>query len=120
MKRTLIAQQGEVRIYKIDAIPENTNTIQCERTKSGDYVISHSESGHHHIIPGIDADVISRTDSVPSGMKILYAIVRNPTALKQDAPTPHGSIQMDAGSLYELRISREYDAFADQIRRVMD
>jgi hypothetical protein len=112
--------QGEVRVYKIDAIPADIESRPAEQTAAGDWIISHSESGHHHILPGGDADVIERVDNVPTGMRILYAIVRNPTALRQDAPVPHGEIPHDAGSIYEHRISREFDPFAEQVRRVAD
>lgn len=118
MKRTVIAQQGEVKVFKIDRLPDGMTTKPVERDRNGAAIISHSESGHHHVIGG--ADVIERTDNVPAGMAILYAIVKDPTALKQDAPTPHGEIPLDADSIYELRISREYDPFAEQARRVAD
>ena len=118
MKRTVIAQQGEVKVFKIDALPKGMQTRAPEKTKSGAAIISHSESGHHHIIAG--ADVLERTDNVPAGMAILYAIVKNQTSLKQDAATPHKSIPLEADSIYELRVSREFDPFAEQARRVAD
>jgi hypothetical protein len=117
MKRTVIAQQGEAKVFRIDALPKNMQTRAPERTKSGAAIISHSESGHHHCIA--DAEVLERVDNVPAGMAILYAIVKNPTALRQDATSPHGEIKLDPG-LYEFRVSREYDPFAEQIRRVAD
>lgn len=118
MSRIMIAAQGEVRVFKIDAIPSNIQTRKPEYTKSGAAIISHSEQGHHHCIYG--AEVLERTDNVPAGMAILYAIVKNPTALKQDAATPHKSIPLEADSIYELRVAREFDPFAEQVRRVAD
>lgn len=118
MKRTIVAQQGEVRVYKIDAIPAGINTRKPPLNSYGAAIISHSESGHHHVIA--DADVLERVDNVPAGMAILYAIVKNPTSLKQDAPMPHKSIPLEADSIYELRVSREFDPFAEQARRVAD
>ncbi len=118
MKRTVIAQQGEVKVYRIDAIPSCAETRPAHGV-NGNYIISHSESGHHHVIPCADADVLERTNDVPSGMAILYAIVKNPTALKQTAPTPHGYIPLEPG-LYEYRVSRELNPFSEQTRRVMD
>lgn len=118
MKRTVIAQQGEVKVFKIDAIPAGISTREPQRNNHGAAIISHSESGHHHVIAG--ADVLERVDSIPEGMAILYAIVKEPTSLKQDAPTPHKSIPLEADSIYELRVSREYDSFAEMARRVQD
>lgn len=118
MKRTIIAAQGEVRVYKIDAIPADIVTRKPELNAHGAAIISHSEQGHHHVIG--DAEVIERTDNVPAGMAIFYAIVKDPTSLKQDAATPHKSIPLDADSIYELRVAREYDPFSEQVRRVAD
>lgn len=117
MKREVIAQQGEAKVFRIDALPKGMETREPQRNAQGAAIISHSESGHHHVLP--NAEVMERVDNVPAGMAILYAIVRNPTALKQDAPTPHGEVPLDPG-IYEFRVSREFDPFAEQIRRVAD
>lgn len=118
MKRTVIAQQGEVKVFKIDRLPQGMATKPATKDHKGNAIISHSENGNHHVIGG--ADVIERTDNVPAGMAILYAIVKDPTSLRQDAPTPHGEIPLEADSIYELRVAREYDPFAEQARRVAD
>lgn len=117
MNRTVVAQQGEVKVFRIDAIPAGISTRPPQFDAGGAAIVSHSESGNHHVIAG--AEVMERTDNVPDGMAILYAIVKDPTALEQNAPTPHGHIPLDAG-IYELRVSREHDPFSDQARRVTD
>lgn len=117
MERTVIAQQGEAKIYRISALPEVMETAPIERTKGGAAIISHSEQGHHHVLDC--ADVMERTDNVPAGMRILYAIVTAPTALRQDAAVPHSPVPLDPG-IYEFRVQREYDPFMEQARRVAD
>lgn len=117
MRRVVIAQQGEAKVFKIDALPIDMKTKEPLRNAAGAAIVSHSESGHHHVIAG--ADVLERTDNVPAGMAILYAIVKNPTALCQDAPSPHKEILLDPG-LYEIRVGREFDPFGDQVRRLAD
>lgn len=111
------AAQGEVNIRKIDVIPDGTVSVTSE---NGLLIVGHSESGHHH---GFRDDggvqLMERTRDVPAGMKILYAIVANPTALIQDASNPHDTIALDPG-LYEFRISREFNPFTEQARRVAD
>ena len=57
--------------------------------------------------------------SPPAGMRILYALLDEPTMLIQDADEPHGSHMLDAGYV-EFRIAREYDPFAEQARIVAD
>ena len=116
MTKQIIGQQGEVRIIKIDALPENIKTKDVERIGSG-YVISHSESGHHHVVTG--GDVMERINDVPAGMQIFYAILDAPEKFVQDAATPHGSFDLLEG-IYEFRISREYNPFAEEARRVAD
>ena len=115
--RTPIGNQGEVRIDRIEAMPDGAQTKKMERSPKG-YIISHSESGHHHLLDG-DVEVLERTDNVPTGMRMLYAIVKEPGRLYQDAATPHQPIDLDPG-IYEMRVKREYDPFAEQARQVAD
>ena len=117
MERTPIANQGEIRIDQIDALPEGMATVAVERVAKG-YIISHSESGHHHLLDG-DVEVMERSNDVPAGMKMIYAIVKEPSRLHQDAATPHKPIDLDPG-IYEMRIKREFDPFTEQARRVAD
>lgn len=112
--KQVIGQQGEVRIVKIDAVPAVT-TAPVDRAPKG-YIISHSESGHHHILTG--GDVMERVGA-PSGMQIFYAILDAPARFIQDASNPHGGFDLAPG-VYEFRVSREYDPFAEQARRVAD
>lgn len=116
MTKRIIGAQGEITIIQVDALPEGAATKAVERTDKG-WIISHSESGHHHLLTG--GEVMERTDKVPAGMQVLYAILEAPAALIQDAAVPHGGYDLPAG-FYEFRIAREYDPFAEQARRVAD
>lgn len=114
--KKVIGQQGEVRIVKVDALPKGMETKSVARIAKG-YIISHSESGHHHVLTG--GDVMERTDRVPDGMQIFYAILDAPEKFVQDAANPHGGFDLLPG-VYEFRVSREFDPFAEQARRVAD
>lgn len=114
--KQIIGAQGEITIIKIDALPEGMTTKPVDRTRGG-WIISHSESGHHHVLTG--GDVMERTDNVPAGMQKLYALLDVPASLVQDATVPHEGYDLAPG-IYEFRISREYDPFAEQARRVAD
>lgn len=116
MSKEIIGAQGEIVIIRISALPENITTKPVERIAAG-WIISHSESGHHHVLTG--GNVMERTDKVPAGMQVLYALLDTPAALVQDAAVPHGSYDLPAG-IYEFRIAREYDPFAERARRVAD
>ena len=108
--------QGEVTIRRIDALPDGMTATRVERASCG-YVISHSENGNHHVLT--DGEVMERTDGVPAGMRIFYAIVENPAEFRQDGPDPHEAYRLPP-AIYEFRISREYNPFADEARQVAD
>lgn len=114
--KKIIGAQGEITIIQIDAIPAGVTASKAERTAKG-WIISHSESGHHHLLTG--GDVMERTEGVPAGMQILYALLDAPASLIQDAQVPHGGYDLQAGC-YEFRIAREYDPFMEQARMVVD
>lgn len=117
MTKQIIGAQGEITIIKIDQLPAGFRDMaKVERAAKG-WIISHSESGNHHVLTG--GEVLERTRDVPAGMQILYAILADPEQLIQDAQVPHGHFDLPAG-LYEFRISREFDPFAEQARRVAD
>jgi hypothetical protein len=118
MKKQIIGAQGEVTIIRIDAIPAGVKTKPAtERNARGQVIISHSESGNHHVVTG--GEVLERTSDVRDGMQVFYAIFGKQESLIQDAPVPHESYDLPAG-FYEFRISREFDPFAEQARRVAD
>jgi hypothetical protein len=117
------AAQGEVRIYKIDALPKGIGTKAPERTKTGAFIISHSEKGHHHVIGG-DVDVIEHEETVQFNsqsiaLRTLYAIVREPTALHQTSTDNHDDIMLDPGT-YMFRVDIEYNPFDSELRQVRD
>lgn len=109
--------QGEILARRIDELPADLVAFD-ERLESGEWIISHSESGHHHLI-GAGATVMEKTTDVPEGIRILYAIVEDPTSLYQDAAVPHDAHDLPTG-YYEFRIAREFDPFTQQARRVAD
>lgn len=115
----IAAAQGEVYIRRISEVPM---PMACRRIEpeNGMLIVGHSETGHHHgFADDGSVDVLERTHDVPAGARILYAIVKDPTCLKQDAAHPHEQIRMEPG-VYEMRIAREFDPFAEVIRQVSD
>ncbi len=115
--KQIIGAQGEVTIIKVDSLPGDLVKSSANRVAKG-WIISHSESGHHHILS--DGEVMERpAGSGVAGMKILYAILDAPAEFVQDAPVPHEKFSLPAG-LYEFRLAREFDPFAEQVRQVRD
>ncbi len=113
--KQVIAAQGEVMIIRVDTFDDGKTKPFNERNEKG-WIISHSESGHHHLLA--DGEVMECVKT-PPGVRILQAIVAEPTRMFQDAASPHDPIDLEPG-LYEFRIAREYDPFAEQARQVAD
>ena len=114
MNRECIGAQGEITIFRIDALPDGLKPSTEGKTAQG-AIISHSESGHHHVLTGA-GEVLERERA---GLKMLYAVLENPGQLVQDAAVPHETHHLLPG-IYEFRIAREFDPFAEQVRRVAD
>lgn len=110
--------QGEIYARKIEELPEGLVDFK-EKNAKGDWIISHSESGHHHLLGADGVEVLERTQNVPEGLRILYAIVKEPTQLHQDAANAHETHDIEPG-IYEMRIAREFDPLMQQARRVAD
>jgi len=112
-----VKHQGELRVVDVARIPHDATPFN-DRDKDGDFIISHSEKGHHHVLNSKHCDVLEKTD-VETGMRILYAIVKEPTKLEQKASTPHDAISLVPGT-YKLWPAREVDHFTGQARQVAD
>jgi len=106
-------QQGEVYIRRIEK-PEIAGLKPVKKTEKG-FILSHSESGNHHLLT--DGELLERPKQ--AGMDCFYAILENPEKVIQDAAVPHEAQNLPAG-FYDIRISREFDPFTQQARRVAD
>lgn len=109
--------QGEIFARKIEHLPDGLTPFG-DRDAAGRWIISHSETGHHHLLDAEGVDVMERP-AAPDGMRILYAIVKESTRLWQDAQVPHDAHDIPPG-IYEMRMAREYDPLMEQARRVAD
>lgn len=115
MEKRYIGDQGEISIFRIGALPEAE--LEAVKPDQKGTIISHSESGSHHVLE--DGEVLERKSGVADGMKVFYAMINKPTRLFQDAGDAHGQYDLEPG-IYEFRIAREYDPFAEQARQVAD
>lgn len=115
---TKIAAQGEITIIRLGDAPANLpgSPMKAER---GKFIVGHSETGHHHVIDAKGATV-TVLERAPEGMRILHAILENPTSLDhQRGHDTHESIELPAG-YYEFRIGREFDPYEEIARRQAD
>ena len=105
--------QGEVNFIPA-AIP--SDATEAVAPEVGRYIVGHSESGNLHILDAEGVTLVRRP-----GADVLYAIVAEPgTTLRQEkSGSPHAPIAIPAGT-YRIVISREFNPFTEQARRVAD
>lgn len=117
MKKVL-GSQGEITFFLIpgEVMPDDV-TAHTETDRLGRPIISHSESGSHHVLDR--AVAVMEKKNVPGGMRVFYALLDEPVLLIQDAGNAHESHTLPAG-LIEFRIAREVDHFTQQVRQVAD
>ena len=105
------AAQGDMLITKVDAIPEGLKPMKPE----GDhYVVAHSETGHHHVLPENDVDVFQAANDP----FVLYLVVNNETQLEHlRSFDTHAPISIPPG-MYRINRQREYTP--EGFRRAQD
>lgn len=100
------AAQGDLLIRRITALPAGLNQIKAEQ---GQYVVAHSETGHHHAIaerPNVTLYVSN--DPLVSYLQVIEATDAAEVFLEHlRSFDTHEPIVIDAG-IYEIRRQREY------------
>lgn len=110
------AAQGEITIRRVSALPKHVKPLARE---NGKYIIGHSETGHHHVMVAARAEVFESTEA-PEGMRVLYAVLESAGDLVHErGHDTHDTITHEPG-IYEYRLGREYDPYADLARQVAD
>lgn len=95
------AAQGDLLITRIESLPEGLIKAAAD---GNEYVVAHSETGHHHVMAVADVDIYQAANDD----FVLYAIVNNPTVLRhQRSFDTHAPIHVDKG-IYRINRQREY------------
>lgn len=117
---TKVAAQGEITIIRLGDVPADKRLSGAAlKPEHGRLIIGHSETGHHHVIAAKGASV-AVMERPPEGMRVLRAILENPTSLEHlREHDTHEPIALGPG-LYEFRIGREYDPYQEIARRQAD
>ena len=106
-----VCAQGDVYIIKVNMeIPKNAVEVQPE---GNHLIVTHSETGHHHVMVKEKAKMYNLPDSLTS-----LLVVNESTVLEhqRDYDT-HESIMFEPGT-YIVRRQREYTA--EGFRKVQD
>ena len=112
------AAQGEVNIEIVDKLPAGLEEVKI---KEAVHIIGHSESGHHHVLDRPKVTVY-KGGTTPSGMQILYALVKEPTELRHtgDGSGDHQNVGFNAGDIVKFTPSVDFDPYEEKIRQARD
>lgn len=110
------AAQGEITIRRVETLPAGVKPLELE---GGKFIIGHSETGHHHVMDRRNKAVFESTKA-PAGMRVLYAVLESTSELVHErGHDTHETITFEPG-IYEFRLGREFDPYAELARRVAD
>lgn len=99
-----IARQGDVLFIKVSAMPKNA-TVPCQ-SEHGQWIIAHSETGHHHVIDSPRAKVYEAADDAFTAWIKTGASGADVTH-KREFHT-HDTISLEPNSTYMARRQREH------------
>lgn len=100
------AAQGDLLIRRIDKLPDGIKKVNSEQ---GQYVVAHSETGHHHVIAE-RPNVMLYTTANPmvSYLEVIEATDAAEVFIEHlRSFDTHESISIGKG-IYEIRRQREY------------
>lgn len=100
------AAQGDLLIRRIDKLPAG---IQAMKPEGGNFIVAHSETGHHHVIAERSGvSVYTSNDPLVSYLQVIEATEQAETLLRHlRGHDTHETIAISPG-IYELRRQREY------------
>jgi hypothetical protein len=115
-KFTNQAAQGDLLLRRVASIPASAQPAQPE---DGNYIVAHSETGHHHVIDAApNVTVYTTEDPLLAYLRVIESTEQVETLLRHlRQHHTHGPIVIGPGK-YELRRQREYTP--EGWRRVAD
>jgi len=97
---TGICAQGDMLIIPVKKIPKGLKKAEIV---NGEYILAHSETGHHHVIDAPKADVFVTDDEFKAFMEVI-----TPAEIKHKRSfDTHESLELPKGK-YEIRRQREH------------
>lgn len=100
-----LGAQGDVLFRRVSRVPSGFEVV----TQEGPIVVAHSETGHHHTVPGLHAMLYAhRSDTLVS-----YLVMGDVQALEVTHHRPHDTHETiallgKAGTVWEVRRQREH------------
>lgn len=104
-------RHGEVLLLPIDELPAGA----AKEFGGDEYVVAHSESGHHHVASAERIEVYKAADSDRRFLRVTAA-----GWLKHLKDVDAHEPKRLYPGVYEVRLKTEYAPFLNQIKRVLD
>jgi hypothetical protein len=116
--------QGELSVIPLDKASviniERKKSFEPELDASGNIIVGHSETGHHHVLPRDSVAVIA-TSILDNVERFIIQTFEKPTQLlHQRKENRHEPITLEPNQYYEIRGAREHDVAEDRSIRAMD
>jgi hypothetical protein len=115
------AAQGELHVERVDSLPDGVELRDGERDNNGDWIVGHSESGHHHVVEARLARLLENPRDPDTCYLVCEAdspyfelVHRKPHS--EDDPA-HAPLRSEPGI---FRVTRQSEVINRQRRRVMD
>lgn len=110
--------QGDILIIPVSKMP---NGVKKVKATGKHFVVAHSETGHHHVVPVSQATMFA----LPADEFTAYITTKNkPVELKHEREfDTHESIMLEPMMTYEVRRQRQFQpdpSPSRQVRRVID
>lgn len=106
-----VCAQGDIYITKIDKLPAGAIEVAPE---SGRVIVTHSETGHHHVMDARSVTMYRLPDSIMDCLLVVDSQTALEHLREHDTHTP---IMFEKGT-YHVRRQREYTP--EGFRRVED
>lgn len=104
---------GGVRHGEVALIPTNV-TPDGKTLPKGEYILAHSETGHHHVLEGTDFQVTENVDG-----RIFVQIFGDTALAHRKTHDKHRTIVLPPSILERYEMT-EYDPRSEAIRKVTD
>lgn len=105
--------QGDILIIPIKTIPV---TAKPAKADGSNFILAHSETGHHHVIERAKAEVYEAADD--SFIAYIHTLCDGAEITHQRPFDTHEPLTLSPGQNYEVRRQREY--VPEGFRRAVD
>lgn len=107
------AAQGDMMMIRIDQLPSNIEGVKAE---DGAYVITHSETGHNHVV--MERPNVKLYQSKDDPLEAFLSVIGAPSLLEHKRSfDTHEALEIPPGN-YKIRRQREYTP--EGFRRAQD